>query len=545
MKKTFKTLALVLTLCLVSGIFAGCGSKGASNGIGEGEKYTYWVTLDTRAAETISTYADLLLYKEVTKATGVDIEFIHPSQGSTGSEAFQILLSSGDYPDIIEYNWQEYSGGPDMAIEDGVIVALNDYLEEYAPNYYALMEGKSDIGNGKNYKTSAISTNGNHYGFKTLCVGSYGGYCGLYVRKDMLDEWGLDIPVTIDDWTLVFKTAKEHGVKYPLTGDIFLFGYNRSNTFNNAWNVGKSFYLEGDEVKFGPFEPAYKDYIKQMADWTKKGYVDIDFVTNQAVNVEGYMTNGTSVASFGWVGSSIGKLIPAMREKDPDYSVVACPYPVMNEGDEPWFQDISSPSVDPTAAISAQCMKDDETRIQGAMKWMDYLYSEEGMLLKSFGVEGETYTVEKDEEGNKRYKYTDVIYDHEKIGAHSVQAALYHFFRPAAGPGFGDHPDYLDGFYPYDEQKDAIVVWNKYVDKAKEHMLPNSLTYTDEEAAERANILSKGEDNLNAAIMDTILGKRPLKDFDKAIADAKKAGFNRLLEITQAAYNRYLELEKK
>ena len=82
------------------------------------------------------------MFQEMEKATGTKVEFLHPTSGSTGSEAFQILLASGDYPDMIEYSWASYAGGPQQAIDDGIIISLNDYLEDYAPNYYDWLEGE-------------------------------------------------------------------------------------------------------------------------------------------------------------------------------------------------------------------------------------------------------------------------------------------------------------------------------------------------------------------------------------------------------------------
>jgi len=538
MKRLSKVMALILSVLLVVSVFGACGKKEITSE--QTGKYTYWVAMDTRVSQTQTSYADLISYQKISEATGIEVEFDHPASGTTGTEAFQILLSAGDYPDIIEYGWSSYVGGPDQAIKDGVIIALNDYMEEYAPNYYAVLEGESEEGKSQNYKASTMSSEGNYYGFRSLNASPYGAFGGLYIREDLLRDWGLDIPVTIDDWTNVFKTAKENGIKYPLTGYSTLFSFDAPlQAFNNGWNVGKGFYLIDGEVKFGPYEPAYKEYLKQMAEWCKAGYIDIDFVTNNSDNILAAITSGTSIAASGNTGSGLGKLLPAMEEKDPDFSVVACPFPVMNEGDIPWFQEIASPSTDPTAAISYQCGAKDENRYFGAMKFCDYLYSKEGMLLQSFGVEGETYTVETDENGETHYKYTDVIYDHEKIGAHSVQAALYHFFRPAGAPGFSNHPDYLDGFYPYDQQKESIVLWNKYVDVAEEHVIP-SLVYTGDEAARRATILASTLSELNAAILDTVLGKRSIDDFDKAIQAAKKAGFDEVIEIEQAAYDRYI-----
>lgn len=544
MKKSFKTLAIVLALCLISGVLVGCGDGGIKTKVGDGGKYTYWVGLDSNVAHTHTGFGDLLMYQEMAKRTGVEIDFIHPASGSTGTEAFQILLSSGDYPDMIEYNWGEYTGGPDQAISDGVIISLNDYMEKYAPNYYNYMEGEEGVKNGYLYKAATVSNEGNYYGFKNLNVGIYSGYNGLYIRKDLLDKWELDIPETIDEWEIVFKTAKENGVKYPLTGDKNLVGAAVSNWFNTAWKVGSNFYVDGDKVKFGPFEPEFKDYVKKMRDWMKAGYIDIDYITNDSTIIHGQITNGTSIAATGYVGSDLGAIIPAMKERNPEFKLAACPFPVMNKGDKPVFQAVQAEASDPSIAISVQCGKDDENRYKEAISWCDYLYSDEGIVLKSFGVEGETFTIEKDEEGVEHYIYTDKVKNYEEFGATNMSAALYHFMLPANHPGFNQHPDYFNGYYEYEEQKDAIDVWNKYLDVAKKHVFP-SVPYTGEEAAEKANIESVGKANLQASISNIILGKESMDAYDDAIKAVKKAGYDKLLKINQEAYNRYLDIINK
>jgi len=118
MKKFSKILSFALSLMLVVSICGACGEK-EETAVQSDNKYTYWVSLDSRSAETVSSYSELVLYQKVSEATGIDVEFLHPAQGTTGSEAFQILLSAGDYPDIMEYSWGSYVGGPDQAIKDG------------------------------------------------------------------------------------------------------------------------------------------------------------------------------------------------------------------------------------------------------------------------------------------------------------------------------------------------------------------------------------------------------------------------------------------
>ena len=542
MKKSIKILSGILALILIMASFTACSEKEVKD-VKTGSTFTYWTSMQGTMKQTLTSYSELLMYQEMEKRTGTKIEFIHPSSGSTGTEAFQILLSSGDYPDMIEYEWSKYAGGPNQAIEDGVIISLNDYIKDYAPNYYDYMEGEKGKENNYLYKAQSITIDGNYYGFRNMNIGDYRGFSGLYVRKDSLDKLGLEVPVTIDDWTNVLKTAKENGFKVPLTGTSALFSITSTQLFNGAWGVGKGIYVDGTKVKYGPFEPAYKEYVAKMREWVEAGYVDIDYVTNEANNVLAYMTNGTSIASFGFVGSAMGKLLPAMEEKDPNYSVVACPYPVLKEGEISKFQTIQAEALDNTITITVQCGIDNEDRYKEAVKWCDYVYSEEGNILKCFGIEGDTFTIEKDENGEEHFIYTDKIYDHEKIGAHSVDAALFHFFRPANGPGLNQHPDYLKGFYPYDEQKEAIVLWNENIDVVKTATFP-PVSYTGEEAARKAQIESVVLSDLNAAISNIILGKTSMDEYDKAIETAKKGGFDELLEIIQTAYDRYVKLTK-
>ncbi len=551
MKKATKLLALLLVAIMVAGIFCGCGGKKSEREMG---KYSYWISAMGGASQTLSSYNEMLMYQELAKKTGIEINFIHPTSGSSGSEAFQILLTSTDMPDMVEYSWRSYPGGADAAIDNKVIISLNKYLKDYAPDYYDYMEGERGAANGNLYKAQAMTQNGNYYGFNNLNIGTYRGFGGMYIRKDLLDKWGCKVPVTIDDWDAAFAAAKANGIKYPLTGNAGLFSVNGSDIFNTAWQVGRQFHMEGDKVVFSLDKPGYKDYVKKAAEWFKKGYIDPDYITNDADAILGKITSGQSIASYGFVGSGLGKLIPAMQDT-PGFQVVACPYPVMTEGEEPWFQEVQPEANDPAIAITVACGKDNEERYKEAIKWCNELYTEEGKVLKSFGVEGVTYTKteKKPEEigpdGEKyKYTYTNIIIDdndpgREEIGAHSVEAALWHFMRPSNSPGLNQHADYLEGFYPYQDQKDAIKIWNQYIDVAKTHKLP-PYTLTDAETTRRNEITAKVYDTLDATISNIILGKADISAYDAAVAKAKKDGYDELKEIYQAALDRYNELIK-
>ncbi len=68
------------------------------------ETLTWWLQLNPNVSATSASLGDTPFAKELEKQTGVKIEYIHPAQGSE-NEAFNLLLASGELPDIIEKDW--------------------------------------------------------------------------------------------------------------------------------------------------------------------------------------------------------------------------------------------------------------------------------------------------------------------------------------------------------------------------------------------------------------------------------------------------------
>jgi len=536
MKKSTKLIASAAALTLAVGSLAGCGGDEKTS---SGQALTYWAAMDGASAQTLTNYSEMLMYQEIEKATGVKVDFIHPVAGSTGKEAFTTLLASSDLPDMIEVWWTDYAGGPQAAIDDGVIIRLNDYLEEWAPNYYDWVAGEKNEANNGQYGLQTMTDNGDFYGFNLLTIGNSRYFSGLIIRSDLLEDWGMDVPETIADWEAVFAKAKAEGYEKPFTCPSGrLSPLTADNTFNTAYGVGRGYYIEDGKVVFAPLQPGYKEFVAQLADWVKKGYIDPNFVTNSPTDYEGNMTNGTSIACYGFIGGCMGKLLPAMAERDPEYNLVACPYPVLNEGDECIWK--VGPQEAKSIAIGITTSCED---VESAMKWCDYIYGEEGNLIHTFGVEGDTYTVEEIN-GETHYVYTDKIQKPETIGLPSVNAALYKFFRPANGPGLDQHPDYLNGYYPYQSQKDALVIWNEVWEKTKPEPLP-ALSFTTEESSRMATLNQEHQAAFETAINEIIAGNKSIDEYDSVIANAKKNIYDEILKIHNDAYQRYLGKIKK
>jgi len=539
MKKFIKLIAVLASVAILCTALAGCSGNDEKVQT-DGKSFTFWTPLDSASAPTMSSYSEMLFYQEMEKATGVHIDFLHPVKGSTGSEAFITMIAGGELPDLIEYTWEAYTGGPQAAIDDGILIALNDYLEEYAPNFYNYMQGEE--GKKRNYSTYLTGTTdqGNYYGFNTLNLGKTEGFGGLFCRSDLLKKWGMDVPETIDDWTAYFAKAKEAGFTKALTGDngLLSFRYPDNHSYNVAYDVGTAFYLEGDEVVFAPFQKGYKEYIAQMAEWYKAGYIDPGIITNDGVKIETNLVNGLSAAGSGSIGATLGTVDAALKNINPEYGLVACPYPVLQKGDVPRFQGVMADATTLAIGVTTRC-----GNYEAAISWCDWRYSDEGIVTQLFGKEGDTYTIEEID-GEKHYVYTEKVLDYEAAGFSSLRESMYHYCLPANHPGYGQHDDYLANYYQQQNQKDAVKIWNPNPEEAVKHSLP-TLAYTTEEQSEITDIIELVEAPLDVFLYDIIMGKKSIDEYEKGMEEFAQKGYNRYIEINQNAYNRFLSKKDK
>ena len=561
MKKLSKVVSALAALALIVTSFAGCDST-----TNERREYngtlTYYVGIDGNAtAAGITDNSEMMLYQEMEKRTGIKIDFIHPAKGAIGNEAYTTMFLDDELPDIIKYGWDAYPGGPSKAIEDGVIIALDEEVKDFqnvAPNYWKYV---NDAPENTDRRRVVTTEEGNYYGFCNLNLGETKGFAGLFIRKDWLDKVGLAIPTTIDEWDNVFAAAKADGIKKPFTAGFSYLSFQTSSVcgFQTAYDVGSWFYLDDvdgkRQVVFAPNQPGYADYLAKMAEWFGKGYFDPDICNVGADTINQNLVDGTSIASIGYVGSSMGKIIPAGKAKHGDsFSVVACPFPKdVKTGKMTEFQMCYNPATATANAITYQCGNYEE-----AARWCDYVYGEEGMVLQLFGLEGVHHNVVmKDMDGDgkeeKHYEYTELISKPETSNCNTVAEAMYKYMLPCNYPGYNQHIDYLMGYYQEADQKAALEIWNepagaydstnadedKVTDKPQEHQLP-SITLTEDENTKFNELRTSCSDSLNAVMMDVVMGKKTINDWNDAVKKYNDQGFTEMLKIQNDAYQRYL-----
>lgn len=521
--KIFK-LPLVLVMLVVICVCSGCNSVDTVSDARE-DTFSYWVAMPAAIVSQYSSMAEMTMYKELEKETGVKIEFIHPPAGQD-REQFNLMVASRDLPDIIEYYWSVYPGGPEKAIEDKVIVELNDIIEQdKSPNFKAQLESNAI------YNKQSKTDNGSYYGFPMLSTGKYKTFGGLILRQDWLDELALEVPETLDEWEHVltqFRDVKKADAPFTCRDNIFDIS-SVAHTFNNAYDVGLGFYVKDNKISFAPMEAEYKEFIGRMKKWYSEGLLDKEYSTNNQTVVDAKMTNGSSGACYGFIGGTIGKYITSMAQREPSYNLVAVQHPVMTKGDEPNFMEIQHEANAPFLTITAAAK--DPAQI---VEWADYLYSEKGNLLKNFGIEGLTYEMVDGEP-----VYTDLILNNPE-GLSISEAMTRHFRATSPAPGFGQSEIYLTQYYAMQQQRNALDTWSKHSSNAEKTALP-PITALAEEADELSGIMAEATTYVAEMVFKFIQGSEPMENYDAFVQTLKSMGIERAVELQQNALDRYYQ----
>ena len=491
-----------------------CGNR-KTTGNGDGDTLTYWMKLPGNIATSVANYAETPFAKEYMKRTGIEVTYTHPAQGQE-DEALNLLLASGNLPDIIETDW--IAKNPDSMIQKNIIQSLNDVIDTKAPNLKKFLSENPEI--DRDVKTDS----GNYYAFPFIRNGEkLLNISGLMIRDDWMRELNLEYPETIDEWEKVLTEFKEKkGAKCPLVGDTWTILY-----FTGGYGIADGFYVDNGKIKYGTIESGFGKFLETMNRWYKNGLIDKNFATIDTKYKNTCILDGSGGAAMGAGGSGMGAWITGARANgNSGYSLKATKALVEKRGDLPRFTTRElkhTPKGD--AAITRDCKN-----VDAAVKFLDYSYSDEGAMLNNFGIEGESYTME---DGNP--KYTENIVNNAEGLPMSQMLTMY--ARSSAEGPFVQDERYIEQYYQLPEQQDALNTWS--INDAAQTKVPQ-LTLTEEEKQEYSSIMTDFNTFRDENILAFIMGTRPISEFDTFVQECKDRKIERAVEIYQTAYDRYL-----
>ena len=467
--------------------------------------------------------ADCSIYKAAEEATGIHVDYQGMST-SASNEQFNVMVASGSYPDLIGWGLN-FANGDDAEVDEDVILDLTEDIAQYAPNYYHLLSTDDEL-----LKT-AVSSSGYITAFYGLTTEDGLAKEGLAIRTDELQKLGLEKPYTIDDYENVLAAFKDDGLKQPMM--MLAPGAIQDNWLSGAFDVAafcNSFpmsvvptYVQDGEIKFGPIEDGFKDYITLMHDWYEKGYIEADFISdNSNWNSPDY-ANAITNGEAGIFYCDWGNLGGYIEASEIDGFALEATYDMhASEDSINHFGTFITKSASNGFRITTNC-----ENVELACQWGDWWYSEEGSLLANYGVEGEGF-----EYVDGVPTFTSLVTDSD-LG---MRDALLVYASNGTINCVIDNNAVASGYSEVD--KAAPEIWAKGMDD--EYVIPTSMSLSADDSTEAANIYSDIQTLCMESIAKFITGDKSLDEFDDFVQQIEDMGIQDYLNIYQECYDDYM-----
>ncbi|BDF47889.1 sugar ABC transporter permease [Lachnospiraceae bacterium] len=431
--------------------------------------------------------------------TGMTWEWEWPAEGTDRETAYNLMLAGETLPDVIYYRANHRNAS--QYLDDGMIVALNDYMA-YAPNLQKLFEQNEDI------RKDCMTDDGQIYMFPMVNETYALTTAGPIIRKDWLEELGLPLPVTYNDWETTLKAFKDkYGATFASIDDLYWFGFLG----------GTREYIRDDngKVQLGYTLDSTRKSLEILAKWQSEGLLDPDFASLDSKTVDQKMENNETGICFSYGISNVqeGKW-------------AALPFPVEKEGDIPEYTRMTT-RVDYGygAMITTAC-----ENIPSVMKALDWDYGEEGSLYWNCGEEGNDYTIDT----NGNIQFTDKIMKNPDMdpGEALWQVSAFKFGGPMV------RMQKAKEAISNESTIECMQKWS--ISNMQNHMMP-LITQTKEETEQISSKITAISSYAEEMWFSFISGETPISDetwnaYKKQLDDL---GLQEVLAIKQAALDRY------
>jgi putative aldouronate transport system substrate-binding protein len=465
----------------------------------------------------LTDWNDAVGFKAVEEKTNIHVNWTIASEGSE-QEAFNLLMVSDVYPDIIMGFTTYYTGGLDHALENDIIIELEDVINTYMPNYWSRISVNEE--RVKNVKTDSSK----FLAIYKVMSEKQAPWGGQTIRKDWLDDFGMGIPETYDelyDVLVAFRDVKGAGKPMKLGNNGDTFGYAMAGGFGTAATMVQ----KDGKVYYGPMLPEYKQYLELTKKWYDEGLIDRDFASSSPFDFADWYNENTGY-SFGFATVGTYEEVGG-QSTNPNYLTIGVKNPVMNKGDASRFG-ILARDIESGHVISSQC-----DQIEICARWIEYLYSDEGAVLVNFGKENETFFF--DEEG------------HPTLDAEALEdmyGAPFSSLQMVTGPvdmsyysikynGYGLKKASMGMNYSYMEAGQA------WLENDASALIPPFVTLTADETYEYNAIFTDAETLVQETTVKIITGAEPMEAYDRMLDTLRDMGIDKCVEIQQSALDRY------
>ncbi|WP_106769751.1 extracellular solute-binding protein [Paenibacillus faecalis] len=534
MRKLRKTSTVLLSLILSASLLAACGSPGGTEGdskaasgssTAEGVKKEGFpiveepLTLKMMSQDAgVADWNKMPALQEMEKLTGIKMEYQLVPIDSFETKK-NLVFASGDVPDVF-YAADLRPAEQVTYGSQGVLIPLEKYIDEgYAPNIKKVFDENPDV------RKSFTTPDGHIYALPFIDNGAVWYRSPMWYNGKFLEALGVtELPKTTEELYTLLKRFKEEDPngngkqdEIPLTSvqlddlRMYFFGF---------WGMySEQIYSDKDgKVHYAPQEEGYKGYLTFMNRLWEEELLDHETFsqTPEQKKAKGE-SNQIGLFNDYYPHFTMG------GEPSDEHPLMT---PVASEiAGSPVYGMHPGMSTNGTFAITNKNPNPEAT-----MRWVDYLYGYEGATLFGQGPE------------NVLWKYTDKenrVKEWLPVPGGGDREEYRGTLTPNFGiltPGISD-PELGKGlrsdFDEWLEKENAEKL--KPIGKAP---FPN-VYLTNEEQSEASALMSDLNTYVEQMEAKFVTGQEPLSNWDSYVAQVKKMGSDRIVELYQGAYDRW------
>lgn len=401
MKK--KLVALVLLTAMAVTTLAGCGGSDSSASAGDtkeeyvpaevdedgkvdGIMYAEGLPIVDEGAYTFSIFCDdssstgefymLDVFKE---QTNVDIDLqIYAYENAT--EKLNLALNSGTYADVIGGWTLSDAMVLTYGVEQGVFIPLEDIFAEYCPNITAILDLPG-------VREKMTAPDGHIYTIPYVCGDTTVGY-SPYINSRWLENVGMDMPTTTDEFEAVLKAFKEQDANgNGDTTDEIPFSADPNNKhleamagwFGLPMNKQGLTVLDDGETAFAATSTTYREFLSWFNKLYEQGLVDTEIFTQDSATWEGKGNQDMYGVSIAYGSSEYAGYVQGVEKSEYDA------LPVLNaDNGGIWLRDTPGNSVYRTQAV----ITDNAEHPEIIARWFDNAFELENGIGCSIGPVG-------------------------------------------------------------------------------------------------------------------------------------------------------------
>lgn len=564
-KKIQKTTALVLAASMTVGL-AACGSsnsetKEADSSAKSEEKSTvevnetgYPITSEeitvTAAGPMPSGCEDwtqLAVIEEYAERLGIRLDCeLYQTDWET---QLTLKVASDELPDLIMGSGMNVSDVNEWGSE-GYFLDLSEYLD-LMPNLQAYFEEYPEL------KAYCTTSEGNIYGLPRIKIDMTDRLTRSFINRQWLENLNLEVPTTLDEYynvLVAFKEQDANGNGDPNDEVPLLFtspagGYDAiEKTFLDSFGIFTSdpkYILQADEdnkVELSNISDTYKEYLRFMNKLYEEGLMEQEAFTITGEEI----TTREQDDIYGSMGCGSAPFV--MANKDISYDANWVALSGMTTDIHPERETSIASPVQNSILVAIN----GKTQYPEAMaRFIDYLYTDEGIISAVRGYEGVTFDWVEDEmlgvevpemytpEGyssGEEFRYKGAVLNESLnlIEKNVDRQAMFDSSKevledPEFVEKYGWAALVIDAF-----KTEGITGVDAYP----------VVSYTTEEIEKRNTVFKDITTYLEQAKAQFITGELDIdKDWDTYVSTVEQMNLAELMEIEQAAYDRYVNVK--